>query len=332
MSVSNAEFGALLATLGAAPSIEDAALTALAPLGAELLCRVCALPLAADHADLGTHAACDPPRRFETPPPATLTDLSAALTAYDANRARSRQVAIGPSEIGVPCDRRLAYSLVNAPPQPWPGVKWAPLLGTAVHALIADALRDANDRAGRVRWLVEQRVVADRQVDGSCDAYDTDTDTVIDWKLVGKSTADKARRGGPGDQYEAQAHIYGRGWQRIGRDPRWVRIVFLPRWSSSITDAYEWTAPYSRLSAERALTRRSDVAARAAALDLVNNPADWARIPGAVSSGDCYFCPYHRASRNVIDLDGCSGPRSKPAQAVDDYLASLPQAARISGI
>lgn len=324
MSVSQTELAALLASIGA-PTREDAAMAALADLKPEPVCRVCHLLLDTRHVDLGTHAECDPLRHDGLPPAPTLPDLSAALVDYEQNSARSQQVAVGPSEIGVGCDRRLGYSLRNAPKQPEHGVKWAPLLGTAVHALIADALKAANDRAGRMRWLVEQRVQPDPAISGSCDAYDTDTNTVIDWKLVGKSTIEKAQRNGPGDQYEKQIHVYGRGWQRIGHDPLWVRIVFLPRWSHKIDDAYEWTAPYSRLTAERALTRLRDVDARLTALDVDAHSERWAQVAATPTSDACYWCPYHRAGPG-IDFYGCAGYQSKPQQAVNDYLSTLPVA------
>jgi hypothetical protein len=326
MSVSQRELSALLAELGAA-NVEDVALAALADLQPEPVCRLCREPLDVRDVDLGTHAGCDPLSLTTGPMPAsTIGDLSAALIDYDLSRDRSQQVSVGPSEVGVVCDRRLGYALRNAVRLPDGRVKWAPLLGTAMHALIADALKTANEHAGRARWITEQRVQPDTNLFGSCDAYDTDTDTVIDWKVVGQSTIDKARTRGPGAQYETQIHVYGRGWQRLGYDPRWVRIVFLPRWSHTIDDAYEWTAPYSRRRAEQALTRVRNVDALLSELDVTAHPERWAQVPATPTSEACKWCPYYRPARLAIDTDGCSGYQSKPAQAINDYLASLPQA------
>jgi hypothetical protein len=249
-------------------------------------------------------------------------DLSAALIDYDLSRARSRQAAVGPSEIGVPCDRRLGYALRNIPKHPDGRVPYAPLLGTAFHSLIADALRADNERTGRQRWLIEQRVEPGPEISGSCDAYDLDTATVIDWKLVGQSTVDKARRSGPAEQYQTQAQVYGRGWQRLGHDPAWVRIVFLPRWSHTIDDTYEWTAPYSRRAAEKALQRMRDVTALLDVLDVDNAPDQWATLDAADA---CYFCPYRRASTGPADATGCPGFRRRDDDIlVDEYLATLP--------
>lgn len=315
--IADTELAALLATMQA-PTVQDAALAALAGLQPEPVCRVCMLLLDARDADLGTHSGCEPAPRPGAEPAPTLAALGAALLAFDRGSARSQQVAIGPSEIGVACDRRLGYALRNAPRQPDERVPWAPLLGTALHALIADALRAANEAAGRQRWLIEQRVQPSAEIAGNTDAYDTETGTVVDWKLVGKSTVEKAQRSGPGQQYEWQAHTYGRGWQRLGYDPQWVRIVFLPRWSHTITDAFEWTAPYSRRTAEKALDRVQRVDA------AIGPYPDFSAIEATTVSGDCFFCPHRRASAAPADFNGCPGVRSKAEAAVTDYLATLP--------
>lgn len=309
------ELAALLTRLNA-PTPHDRAMAALADLKPEPVCRVCLEALDMRDADVGTHWECDAPPVDARQPPPTLPELSAALIAYERSRERSLQVAIGPSEIGVTCDRRLGYALRNAPRQPDAKVPWAPLIGTALHGVNAEALTADNERLGRQRWLVEQRVYPSPEIGGNTDAYDTDTDTVIDWKVVGKSTVEKALRHGPGQQYEVQAHTYGRGWQRLGYDPRWVRIVFLPRWSHTIDDAYEWTAPYSRAIAERALERVRNLDASLS--------EDWASVPATPTSDACHFCPYHRPKVQTVDFHGCPGYQSKPAQAVNDYLATLP--------
>lgn len=333
--ISDAELAALLQQVqGDASGVVTAAVAALAPLKPEPICRVCLGELHERDTDLGTHVDCDPHekermRRLDPVPPPTLPDLTDALRVFDNGKERSMQKAIGPSEIGVPCDRRLGYALRNATKQPGE-LGWAPIMGTAIHAAIGGALTVANNELGRTRWLIEQRVQPDLEVFGSCDCYDCDTDTVIDWKLVGQSTIDKVRRHGPGDQYEKQAHIYGRGWQRAGRNPRFVRIVFLPRSSHRISDGFEWTAPYSREIAEAALVRLHTVAAELDALDVDNHPERWAEVAATPTSDACWFCPYHRKSGgpNPADWTGCNGYQSKAASAVDDYLATLPTASK----
>lgn len=324
--VSDTELAAVLANLGG-PSLHDSAVAALAGLQPEAVCRVCMLALPDRDVDLGTHTGCAETPDLGPEPPPTIDALSAALIDYESSSARSMQAAVGPSEIGTPCNRRLGYALRNIAKQPGTGaVKWAPMLGTAAHVMNAEALTLANQRAGRQRWLIEQRVTAERGLDGNTDAYDSDYDIVCDWKLVGQSTVDKARKHGPGQQYEWQAHLYGRGWQRLGRDPKWVRIVFLPRWSSKITDGFEWTAPYSRAIADLALDRLARVSRQLDALDVDNHPDRWAQLAEPETASACFFCDYRRPSNAPANANGCPGVRSKADKSVADYLDELPLA------
>jgi hypothetical protein len=271
----------------------------------QLRCTICNEPLDECHADLMTHPLCDPVPQLGPEPPATTDLLGPALTAWDASRPRSQQLTVGPSQIAVPCDRRLAYALHGTEPVNTGGVPWAPLVGTAVHQVIAEALLAENQRLGRERWLVEQRVHPDQSISGSCDAYDTDTDTVHDWKVVGKTALESYAKRGPGQQYAGQIHLYGRGWQRAGRHPKWVRIVFLPRASASFDATYEWTAPYSRQVADAALERMYALIGLLGSLNVTDFPDMWEAVP-AQPDRLCNYCPYLRRGAPADDT-GCPG-------------------------
>lgn len=307
MSVSESELQALI----------DGLKTVAAPT---LVCIICGEWLDECHADVGTHPLCDPAPTVELPPPSTVAELRGVLIDFDANSARSRQTAIGPSEIGVPCDRRLAYRLREIPTHPDGRVPWAPMVGTAVHAMIAAALTEANTAEGKQRWLIEERVNPDESISGSCDCYDTDTDTVIDWKVVGPTRLDGYRRHGPGQQYETQIHLYGRGWQRAGRRPQHVRIVFLPR-STDFDDAYEWTAPYSRPVADLALDRVYELITLTRELEVDTHPEAWAKVP-AQPDRLCRWCPYFRRGGEA-DATGCPGDVEADARAVSKFTDGL---------
>lgn len=297
--ISEAELASLVASLTPAPP---------AATNAPLVCTICGAPLDEVHRDVGTHPLCDPEPELGDPPPSTIADLRAILVEFEANSARTLQVTPGPSEIAVACDRRLAYRTLSTPERPDGRVKWAPLIGTAVHALIADALiadnaaAEGDERAWR--WLVEERVSPDASISGSCDAYDMATDTVVDWKVVGPTSLAKYRRHGPGPQYEGQIHLYGRGWQRAGRKPKWVRIVFLAR-VGKYDDSYEWTAPYDRRAADAILDRLYRVIALTGDLKLADNDALWAAVP-ATPGDACRYCPYYRRG-TPADATGCPG-------------------------
>jgi hypothetical protein len=310
MSVSTQEMAALLAGL---QSHANGPGRLVRPPIEPLTCSTCREPLDRFHADIGTHPGCDvlPLVPFVSPAP-TIGELRHILMDYDANSPRSKQTAIGPSEIATPCDRRLAYALSGTPEQPSGRLKWEAMIGTAVHAVIAKALHEENTRLGRQRWLVEQRVRPDPQIFGSCDAYDTDIDTVIDWKVVGKSSLDKYRRG-PGPQYEGQSHLYGRGWQREGRTPVAVRVVFLPR-ASSFDDGHEWTAAYSRATADSALDRMYSIVERLSEVSAAEIPA----TPGAA----CWFCPFLRRGQ-AADACGCPGDEATDAKRSAKFSEGL---------
>lgn len=317
--ISAAELARVLAGIGAPPPVANVppptaahadaaeatrALATLAPLTPQLLCTVCRGPLDQAHIDQGTHAACDPFVDPGPPPPSTLADLRDILIHYDRTRPRSLQTEIGPSEIAVACDRRLGYALRGTPEQPDGRVPWAPLLGTAVHAMLAEALMLDNERLGRERWLIERKVWPDPGVFGHCDALDTDHDTVLDWKLVGKTTLTSVKRHGAGPQYKGQSHLYGRGWQRVGFAPRYVRVVFLAR-SHDIDESEEWTEPYSRVTADGLIDRMYGVLTMTAELNVEANPGAWAEVP-ALPGRDCRLCPFYRRG-GPADATGCPG-------------------------
>lgn len=314
MSVSTDELAAIIAGLG--PVTEPAP-----PSAGILACTVCGEWLDAVHRTIGTHPACEPTPAEVAPPASTIADLRSVLVDFEANSARSRQAAPGPSEIAIPCDRRLGYRVAGLPGKPDGRVKWAPLIGTAVHALIAEALAADNEAAGRERWLIEQRVQPGLGVSGSCDAYDTDTDTVVDWKVVGPTRLDHYRRHGPGPQYEGQIHIYGLGWHNAGRRPRWVRIVFLSR-STDYDDAYEWTAPYDRALAEAAIDRLHRITTLLSGLRVDANPGLWGAVPASPDSKTCRWCPYYRRG-GPADETGCPGDAAADSRQLAKFTDGL---------
>lgn len=150
------------------------------------LCRDCGTELAPDLAEnnRGLHLGCTPPEG----PDSTVAEMRDVFITHDANSPRSLQTAIGPSEIGVSCDRALAHRVAGTPRRDDVRVPWAPILGTAIHAYVADMLRAENTRMSRQRWVVEERVWMTEEISGSCDAYDDDNNMVIDWKGLSLDT------------------------------------------------------------------------------------------------------------------------------------------------
>lgn len=221
---------------------------------------------------------------------------------------RSQQRRIGPSEVGNPCDRALAYKSLDWPTAPGADREpWASVQGTAIHAWMAELFENRDPNHGR--YLVEQRVTVhqgytdDDSIAGSADLYDRTTGTVYDWKCVSPDSLAKYRSGGPGDQYRIQAHLYARGMENRGETPRRVAIVFLPR--QYALEPYVWVEEYQRDVALAALARLQEIRARLLDLDPEQHPDRWAQFATSPKA-KCFFCDWHR--RNSTDLaTGCPG-------------------------
>jgi hypothetical protein len=238
---------------------------------------------------------------------ATLTDI---IRMTDANSPRSRQRALGPSEVGDPCARRLSYKLMEIEPVNTRSDPWAAIIGTAVHAWLADTFTAANTGLDAPRWLVEQRVHPTDGLSGSCDLYDTWTGTVIDWKIVGRLK--EYKQAGPGPQYQAQAHLYGLGWSRAGHDVRQVALAFLPR-NSWLGDAHLWVDDYDPTYARKALDRLGDIVTACGLLDVEDHPERHALIP-PTPGPHCTWCPFFVPGSSDLGR-GCPGPEAAPPAA-----------------
>src|SRR5690606_36106230 len=213
-------------------------------------------------------------------------DLSAVIQVAAVNQPRSVQSRIGPSQFGTPCDKCLSCALADLP-KPREFV-WFPVIGTGVHALLEESVKP-NDRYLTVGG-VTVGTVGGRDVSGSCDVYDTKTLTIVDYKITGYGTISKARKSGPSEQYRAQAHLYGKGFEDTGRPVENVAIWFMPRTDANLDNGHYWTEPYDRGHAEAALERANLMAAE------VDNHTDdlleW--IDTLASSPECWTCKKER--------------------------------------
>ena len=210
-----------------------------------------------------------------------------------AHAPRSLQAAVGPSELGTPCLRRLGYKAIDHDPKPNADTDpWASVIGTATHAWMADTYRAENaklDPLAPLRYLIEHRVHLPGGISGSCDLFDRDTGDVIDWKITGLPRLKEYRKNGPGQQYRAQAHLYGLGMQLAGERVERVADVFLPR-GGRIDQLHVWSEPYNPQIAIDALKRYEEIRAFHITLDPQNNPENWALLPTA--DAYCAYCPF----------------------------------------
>ncbi len=245
-----------------------------------------------------------------------MTDLRAeiieAILTAEADRPRSKQTALGISEFGSPCDRKLIGKLTRTEidggrPS---SSSWAPIMGTALHdATFAPALLAWNERNGRERFLVEQAVTLSRGplIIGHVDVFDTDTGTVIDHKLTSMAKLKRVMAAGPGATYQVQAQGYGLALLLAGHPVREVMILFYPR-DGDISQAYAWSAPF-------------DPSIGVAALLRVARLIEASKAPDALALADtaddyCRSCPLHKigapAPRPGRPFTGCPGNRWAP--------------------
>lgn len=220
-------------------------------------------------------------------------ELRAAILITDAQRPRSTQVAIGPSELGHPCTRRLAYKLMDHPRiNTIQTTTWGAIIGTSVHATLADAFTDANTRLGRIRYLVEQSVEIRPGLRGTCDLYDFDRACPIDHKVVPLPTLRQYRLTGPGTTYRVQAHAYGTGIRRLGLPVETVGVAFYPR-ASDLAQLYVWTEPYNPDLVTEALQRHDTTIDLACELDVEHYPEHYSLIP-KTANRLCMYCPFFK--------------------------------------
>lgn len=231
-----------------------------------------------------------PASKRHKPDETGLRDAAMQVIRYASDNApRSLQKAIGPSQVGTPCTRQLAYEMSGTAPSnkgysdPWPSY-----VGTAVHAKLEESFQLDNERliaqGKEPRWITERRVDVGFGLTGSCDLYDTWTKTVGDFKILGNTTYTKYTKNGPSDVYRKQAHAYGLGYLRAGLEVERVAILFFGR-AKMLNDLHVWHEPFDMELALRTLKRMKEVRE---ALDRGATPQMFSKTPGDA----CYFCAY----------------------------------------
>lgn len=207
-------------------------------------------------------------------------ELRDRIEHHGANLPRNLQRVIGPSEVGIDCDRCLGHKLAQSRKRE--GFSWRPFIGTVMH----DALAGIFD--GGV-YTPEQRVsvgeIDGMEVNGSSDLYVLEDAAVVDWKVVGPTTLKGVRARGASQQYRTQLQLYGRGWARAGFRVDRVVICYLPRNAASLNDTLWWSEPYDEAVAVAALERATvlAVAGRTLGWDVV--------LPQLKRTPGCFDCP-----------------------------------------
>jgi hypothetical protein len=236
-------------------------------------------------------------------------ELRRVVVERAGTSARNLQRHLGPSELGVPCDRQVVGKLAGLPVtnhvvDPWPSI-----VGTAVHAWLADAFTAANVRLGQARWLAEQRVVPHPDHAGTADLYDAAETAVVDHKVLGESSMAKVRSAaGPPIHYVIQLLLYGKGYRNLGLPVTRVALAAYPRTAASLDGLYVWeraTGPQDDALIDevfRLTDRRKEIARQ-----LVSGQIAFTDIPISADDDTCFFCPFYRPQSKHDNGPGCPG-------------------------
>jgi len=283
------------------------------------MCRKCGSHLDQIHMDAGAdyHPACDPQVLYDERNAVLRGQIMDFITYADDNAARTLQTAIGPSEIGHPCDHFIARVLagskqVNFRADPWPA-----LVGTAIHSWLEEAVgfyqKDAGDDRLR-KWRTELEMPVDEMITAHSDLYDGQD--VIDWKTVnGIEDIKSLKKHGLPDHapdlphhYRVQLQTYGLAHERAGRPVRDVVLVFFPR-GGRLRDMWIYREPYDRRIALAALKRVYGIASQMIKLESDGVENIWPQVPMTPGS-QCWPCEYNNnrlSSDQGPDESGCPG-------------------------
>jgi hypothetical protein len=236
-------------------------------------------------------------------------ELRGVVTDRARNSARNLQRALGPSELGSACDRQVVGKLAGEPVtnhvvDPWPSI-----VGTAVHAWLAEAFTAANAGLDLPRWLAEQRVHPHPDHPGTADLYDAQELAVVDHKVLGQTSMAKVQSAaGPSLKYVVQLVLYGKGYRVLGLPVTRVVLAAYPRTAATLDGLYVWeraTGPEDDLLIEeifRLTARRKQAAER-----VVNGLTSITDIPTAPDDDECFFCPFYRPQSKHDGGPGCPG-------------------------
>jgi len=221
----------------------------------------------------------------------------------NSNSARSKQKAIGVSEVGDPCPRKLAYKILD-----WEQVNkstdsWMAIQGTAVHDWLAKAFEKFN-QGDKPRFLIEYRVQITNDLAGTFDLYDIADGIIIDHKCVGSTSLKSRKAGGATPQQIIQVNLYGLGLEQEGYTINKVALAYYPL-GGRLDGMHLDLMDYNRQIALDAIKRFEGIKQLVWELDPEKNPERWQLFP-AVTGSHCVYCPFYLPKSEDLSI-GCPG-------------------------
>jgi CRISPR/Cas system-associated exonuclease Cas4 (RecB family) len=176
--------------------------------------------------------------------------LSRSLTGWDNNRARSKQVEVGPSSLGG-CKRQTWHTLKQTPTVNFDTESLAAILGTFIHAGVSDAIKREDPFGDNL--LIEQEFFH-QGLKGHCDLFIIDEGIVVDWK----TTTKKNLRYFPSQQQRWQVQVYGWLLSNNGYTVNQVALAAIPR-DGHMSEIRVHAEPYDLSIAEEAIDWLGDI-------------------------------------------------------------------------
>ncbi len=227
---------------------------------------------------------------------------------------RSAQSQVGPSEIGG-CERKLAWKLAYGGDGDRPG-GWAAHKGTIMHSWLDDTFKGAErfmpDGSQRFFSDLKLAPVVPNVNGGTLDLYDLLYETVVDWKVPGDGTMDKARAGNLAMGYYVQAQTYGLGLHQTGRPVRRVGLAFLPQCGDELHKKavfrfwpFEPDVAWAALRNVERIANMLQVASPFKVMEISKTLSDFCQsCPAYVGNGDRRaMCPGASPGNRVVNSD-----------------------------
>lgn len=228
----------------------------------------------------------------DTPPLDVAKLLTDQVKDFNNWSPRSRQTAIGASEIGHPCSRRLGYKMLGVEPVNTDTDSWPAIVGTSVHKYLERAFSKHPDYATEVKVQLEP------WTQGTADLVHLPSKTVIDHKVVGTTSLKTYRREGISPLYRVQLSMYAAGLNLAGIEIENIAVMFWSR-SGMMRDAFAITEPYDETIVEQYLARFD-------AIKSLTEMGTDALSMLPTTPSNCIYCPYFFPLSSDTAM-GCNG-------------------------